>query len=51
MRQAVRGYRIRHETQGLTDLQAALRRIAGIWQHGGGLRHQRRVRDEWDDRG
>ena len=43
--------RIRHESQGLTDLQAALRRTAGIWRCGDGLRYQQRLRDEWDDRG
>ena len=51
MRQAVHDYRIRHESQGLTDLQAALRRTAGIWRCGDGLRYQQRLRDEWDDRG
>ncbi|TAM61187.1 MAG: ribbon-helix-helix protein, CopG family [Rhodanobacter sp.] len=51
VRQAVRGYRIRHESHGLTDLQAALRRTAGIWQHGDGLHYQHRLRDEWNDRG
>lgn len=51
VRQAVHGYRIRHESHGLTDLQAALRRTAGIWRHGDGLDYQHRVRDEWDDHG
>lgn len=51
VRQAVRGYRIRHESEGRVDLQAALRRTAGIWRRGGGLAYQRRVRDEWGDRG
>jgi hypothetical protein len=51
VRQAVRGYRVRHESQGLTDLQVALRRTAGIWEHGDGLHHQRRRRDAWDARG
>jgi len=51
VRQAVRGYRTRHESRGLTDLQAALRRTAGIWQYVDGLGYQQRLRDEWDKRG
>jgi hypothetical protein len=51
VRQAVHGYRIREESQGLTDLQAALRRTAGIWRHGDGLDYQQHLRDEWDERG
>lgn len=50
VRQAVHGYRIRRESQGVTDPQAALRRTAGIWQRGDGLDYQHRVRDEWDGR-
>ena len=50
VRQAVRGYRIRHENRGLTDLQAALRATAGIWRQGDGLHYQQRVRDEWNQR-
>lgn len=31
VRPAVHGYWIRHESRGLTDLQAALERTTGIW--------------------
>ena len=50
VRQAVHGYRIRQESRGLTNLQAALERTAGIWSHGDGLNHQQQLRAEWDDR-
>lgn len=51
VRQAVHGYRVREESLDLPGLRAALRRTAGIWKHGDGLRHQRKLRDEWEDRG
>jgi hypothetical protein len=50
VRQAVRSYRIRQESHGLSSLQSALRHTAGIWQHGDGLTYQRRLRDEWNER-
>ena len=50
VRQAVRGYRIHQESRGLSSLQSALQRTAGIWQHGDGLTYQRRLRGEWNER-
>lgn len=49
VRQAVQGYRIQQESEGLSDLQSALRRTAGIWRHGDGLAHQQRLRGEWGE--
>jgi len=51
VRQAVRGYRIHQESRGLSSLQSSLRRTAGIWRQGDGLTYQRRLRDEWNERG
>lgn len=51
VRQAVRGYRVRHESRGLTELQAALKRTAGIWRRDDGLDYQQQLRAEWADHG
>lgn len=50
VRQAVHGYRIRHESRDLFGLQTALRRTAGLWQQGDGLVYQQQLRDEWNER-
>ena len=51
VREAVRGYRVRQESRGLSGLQSALQRTAGIWRQGDGLTYQQRLRDEWNERG
>lgn len=48
VRQAVRSYRVRTESLAKPDLQAALVHTAGIWHGDDGLRHQQRLREEWD---
>jgi hypothetical protein len=50
VRQAVRGYRLREESQGRDGLHSSLRDTAGIWRHGDGLAWQHALRDEWDER-
>lgn len=48
VRQAIRSYRVREESRGMPDLQAALCQTAGIWRQGDGLAWQARLRREWD---
>jgi len=50
VRQAVRAYRVRVETQSKPDLMTALDHTSGIWHKGDGLLHQQRLRDEWNHR-
>lgn len=50
VRQAVRSYRIRAESDARPSLQEALDRTAGIWRAGDGLAWQRRIRSEWQER-
>lgn len=48
VRQAVRAYRLREESQDNQSWQHAVRDTAGIWRQGDGLVWQQRLRDEWD---
>ncbi len=50
VRQAVQSYRVRAEALSKPDLQTALSNTSGIWQGGDGLKHQHRLRKEWDRR-
>lgn len=50
VRQAVRSYRLREESQAKPSLALALQRTAGIWRRGEGLSYQQTLRDEWDRR-
>lgn len=48
VRQAVRGYRLRVESDARPSLAQALAQTAGIWRSGDGLAWQSLQRSEWD---
>lgn len=50
VRQAVRGCRGRHESEGFADLQITLHRTADAWERGDSLRRWRRLCSRWDGR-
>ena len=47
VRHTVRDYRLRCQSYVQSDLQGALRRTAGIWQHSDGSSYQQFLREEW----
>ena len=51
VRRAVRAYRKHHDHGTPGRLQELPEQTRGGWAHGGGLRHQDAVRDEWERRG
>jgi len=48
VRQAVRRFRIREESESLPSLGDILERTAGLWRSGDGLAWQQQMRGEWD---